>query len=689
MALATNITIWLDQVYDVNKPTIVKRNHMVQAVHISLCKVDPYIVTFRDADLCFNYIIRMNDDDKQAVLVISCDNPANLSKRILTQCQELRQIASVYVLSITKDESGIVNSSSYMPKLCGHFTDVSELCNQLGQLPYLKNQYKEGPYRKDFSINFFPEITMSEIQYPMPIVSNNSTRQEADFMYSSFLREILIKLDSTEEEMTTFCRQQCAGNEPDLNTVDEFEQYYDAQNAIFWYTRDTFLYRLLNQALRELNVDVLYSLRYFIKDLHSQLEDRHFNQLMSNSETSSSTLPSAVYRGQLMNNKEFDQKIRHNAGGFFSVSTFLSTTPHKNLAVVYAGDGSKAEECQSVLFEIEIDQCVNKFPYTDISQISAFGNVEGEILFTMGAVFRILSVDRDDRLKTWNVRLKLTGDEDDELRTLTEHMRDDIVYPSYPLASLAKLMMRMGDTTKAERYYFEMLEHPHFISDFRNVAQIYSNLGLIYTHINKRIKADEYFRKSVDILLQHLPETDPLLASIYNNLGESHRELGSFEEALLHYNKALKNYELSDDDELHLTAIGVLYNNIGLVYSMQHRYSEALQSYEKSLKIREKCLPPNHPEIATTYNNVGLAFFHLGDYIKAKEYYTKVLQMQQCSLPQDHPDFGRTYNNFPRKNFSIKTAVYHGARRRWYQRFNEPRKSDLLLGFLTPAETAV
>ena len=40
--------------------------------------------------------------------------------------------------------------------------------------------------------------------------------------------------------MVDFCRQKYAGSRSDLLVIEEFEDYYDARDAIFWYTRDTF-----------------------------------------------------------------------------------------------------------------------------------------------------------------------------------------------------------------------------------------------------------------------------------------------------------------------------------------------------------------------------------------------------------------------------------------------------------------
>jgi hypothetical protein len=108
-----------------------------------------------------------------------------------------------------------------------------------------------------------------------------------------------------------------------------------------------------------------------------------------------------------------------------------------------------------VLFQIETDGNVNRFPYANISAQSMFEDDEKEILFTMGAVFRIQSIKYEAEKSIWHVHLKLTDEEDADLRTLGEYMKEDIVHSSLPMASLAKLMVRMGIFDKAEWNYLK------------------------------------------------------------------------------------------------------------------------------------------------------------------------------------------------------------------------------------------
>jgi hypothetical protein len=71
------------------------------------------------------------------------------------------------------------------------------------------------------------------IQFASVNINSSILRQEPDFMYASLLRDILLKIHSSEKEMMDFCKVLWADNEYDLNTIDEFETHNEARNAIF------------------------------------------------------------------------------------------------------------------------------------------------------------------------------------------------------------------------------------------------------------------------------------------------------------------------------------------------------------------------------------------------------------------------------------------------------------------------
>ncbi|CAF1685930.1 unnamed protein product, partial [Didymodactylos carnosus] len=70
-------------------------------------------------------------------------------------------------------------------------------------------------------------------------------------------------------------------NDYELKIISEFDENYISNDAIRWYTRESFLYRLLNKALRTENIDIIFKFRFFIVDLYNQLKQEHIKFIHS------------------------------------------------------------------------------------------------------------------------------------------------------------------------------------------------------------------------------------------------------------------------------------------------------------------------------------------------------------------------------------------------------------------------
>ncbi|CAF1078359.1 unnamed protein product [Didymodactylos carnosus] len=79
------------------------------------------------------------------------------------------------------------------------------------------------------------------------------------------------KTDRINERMFEKCKFYYAHDPIKLAKIKEFEKTYKFDAVIRWYTKDTFLYRLVNLALRNENIDMILDLRYFIIDLCDEL----------------------------------------------------------------------------------------------------------------------------------------------------------------------------------------------------------------------------------------------------------------------------------------------------------------------------------------------------------------------------------------------------------------------------------
>ncbi|CAF0830737.1 unnamed protein product [Rotaria sordida] len=218
---------------------------------------------------------------------------------------------------------------------------------------------------------------------------------QGGFKRQRYLIEIVLKLPRTleaKQEMIDELRRVSIDNNIFLKQINDFELNYHSNAAIQWYTRDSFLYRILNQALRCEDIASIIKHRFFIADLYQNLDELH-NHIISSYNNSQQTILT-YYRGQSMSSSEIEQFKQH-VGKLISINTFFSTTSSLDIALVFAG-GSTLEGVTSnkpVIFSLEVNPLIeNTRPYANISFYSAYEE-EDEVLFALGSVFRIEKVD--------------------------------------------------------------------------------------------------------------------------------------------------------------------------------------------------------------------------------------------------------------------------------------------------------
>jgi len=75
-------------------------------------------------------------------------------------------------------------------------------------------------------------------------ISSNSTIPDPMFIYSYLISEIILDNEETEyalKDLINFSRQEYDGNQEELLIIDEFENDYQKDRAIWWFTRQCFL----------------------------------------------------------------------------------------------------------------------------------------------------------------------------------------------------------------------------------------------------------------------------------------------------------------------------------------------------------------------------------------------------------------------------------------------------------------
>lgn len=169
-----------------------------------------------------------------------------------------------------------------------------------------------------------------------------------------------------------------------------FEINYHPNAALQWYTRDTFLFRFINEVLRLSDVRLMFKMGRFLCDLYFQLDQ----QYRAAREGQGPQHRDMFYRGQAVSREDFD-KFRRNIGELITIKTFFSTTTSLEAALLFT-DAYRDDNNEAIatIFCIGVNSdCQSPRPHANISHFSVYPDEE-EVLFAMGSLFRIRSIDR-------------------------------------------------------------------------------------------------------------------------------------------------------------------------------------------------------------------------------------------------------------------------------------------------------
>ena len=198
-------------------------------------------------------------------------------------------------------------------------------------------------------------------------ISNlNFDQIDQSFMYTQLLKDILLDTKYDEDSLKNFVNYCRKNNFGESNNIDKFEREYHNHLPIWWYTSDSFLCPMLNQALRTQDIETIIQMGFFILDLYRQIEKLHSEQFSHNQEQSL-----IVYRGQGMSSKDF-QKLKKTKGGLISFNNFLSTSLDKDTAFAFADNNLDNSEMIAILFEITIDTSIISPHFASLDNVSYY-----------------------------------------------------------------------------------------------------------------------------------------------------------------------------------------------------------------------------------------------------------------------------------------------------------------------------
>ncbi|CAF1081041.1 unnamed protein product [Rotaria sordida] len=462
----------------------------------------------------------------------------------------------------------------------------------------------------------------------------------------------------SKKEFIQFYRQK---QRVDNTIIDELEHNYGMHTPIWWYTRDCCLSDIINQAFRLQNFYTIIKMRFFIQDLHEQIEKLY--------KTPSEKL--TLYRGQGLTPAHFEQ-LRTMQGGLFSFNSFLSASVDENVALFYADHSRHDSDLIGIVFQINIDPTTRiSTTYASLDNENYHSDAKQEFLFAIHTIFRVGEMKQLDE-QLWKIELSLTSNDDKDIRHINEYIRpgtqgstgwDRLDYSTIH-NDMGSLYQYTGEYAKAlESYEMALnIEKKSNPVNCSNLAIIYDNIAVVNKTMKQYSAALQYYQIISKIHKACIPLNFQKLSATYKNIAEIHYSMDEYPQALKAFQKILniqRNY-LSQN----YIDMADIESNISQVYESMGEHSKASEHYESALKYCQMLLESHKGDVANLaiiYNSIASIYKNKKDYFKAIEFYRKTIEILKKFPHVTRPDLAVTCDNIGQMYESIhdsKTALF-------------------------------
>lgn len=473
--------LWLDSNPDESQDTEQKLRSVIN-----------HLEKYQNIPQCQRYIRQTSIADR-VVLITS----GRLGREIVPTIHHLRQIISIYIYCMDKKANeqwssnfskvndllflceSICRKASFS-KVKGVFTTIDELIDQIRENHRIEKQIEEPLAINIFSVGH----------------GQSTSGLNGNFVFSQILIDCLLRLKSTDrdrEELIEVLKHQYQENQVELNHIIQFQNQYQSNKALRWYTKESFFHKTLNTVLRTENLHMIFLFRSYILDIQQQLQSCQSKEFIT------------VYRAQLISKEELNH-LKRSIGQFISINSFFSTSVDFCRALSFFALSHRTENTEKIVFEIEADPNLGRTkPFANISQFSTYSE-EDEVLFMIGSIFRLKKVSFDKKNKIWLIEMVSSSDEDIELKQVLTHMKQQIGCGETNLRVLAKFLSKMGQFQLAGKYLERLLKE--LSKNDPLVGHLYADLGKIASQSGQFDQSIEWHRREIAFQEQtKLPST--------------------------------------------------------------------------------------------------------------------------------------------------------------------------------------
>ncbi|UJR18350.1 hypothetical protein I4U23_005252 [Adineta vaga] len=326
------------------------------------------------------------------------------------------------------------------------------------------------------------DLTSVSILDPLPIEESTNQSKTTSFTWYYLLIESLFDLSICNQtsinDLITYCRQQYSNeNISQQDVISDFERTYLPRNAgegvgvVKYFVRSFTLYMTEKKYQTTAATPQCTNKRNEqwtqewpkVKGVFTEIESicKALKKTVQDCDQNNISMSFVPFSGGIKNNNldQLDQSFITN----------------RQVSLSFARQTMETSDMMGILFVMNIDSSIPSTPFANVRNVSCFEGEE-EILFSMHSVFRIEQIEQmDGNNRLWQVNLTLTNDNDPQLRSLTERIRQEIFPHLTGWYRLGNLLIKIGQFNKAQQIFEIMLGQT---TNEHDKANIYHMLGL-------------------------------------------------------------------------------------------------------------------------------------------------------------------------------------------------------------------
>ncbi|CAF2244692.1 unnamed protein product, partial [Rotaria magnacalcarata] len=230
---------------------------------------------------CIEFLNEM--DDGKAFIISS----GTLGQHLVADIHGMPKVDAIYIFCGNKARHE--SWAKEWPKIRGVFTSIKPICESLKKVAHECDH-------DSIPMSFVPKQIVAEGAAGPD--QKNLDQLPASYMYSVIFKDIILEIDDDDKKSMDTLKAYCRDQNIPEEEINDFKRKYRQKSPVWWYTKEIFLYRMLNRGLRSLDMQAMTKLGFFIRHLHRQLEQLHQEQL-ANFQTALT-----VYRGQGMSKED-------------------------------------------------------------------------------------------------------------------------------------------------------------------------------------------------------------------------------------------------------------------------------------------------------------------------------------------------------------------------------------------------